>query len=335
VTRSIPEKTLEHWTSMYLANRFPTASLWWPTKGEDVAFSQLRRMAAAGGLPSKVLLLELKTAEWVPAAGGLGKHTVSIDLDQLDRYLTPPPGVKSLPVYYVFPLPFWDEAFTTPATAMPPSTGGHYPPDWWRQAADGLPGAVGYEWFGNWTYVLPAELVARALPSGWSTRLDDERTKIKAAAVAAGRSSWARPRVAEELFSLPPTLPPSVWSTGVQAFWARVLRGLPFADQPQLWRDFWREVRTCNSGFGTRWVAEASPEGLRLRVKTGDDDEGRVAENVDLNRPGGEPDATGDDAQGRAGAGHDGSTAIVKLPRVLTGHREFWGAAPREGADDE
>ena len=34
---SVPEKTLEHWSSQYITYRFGThAALWWPATGEDI-----------------------------------------------------------------------------------------------------------------------------------------------------------------------------------------------------------------------------------------------------------------------------------------------------------
>jgi hypothetical protein len=44
---SIPARTLEHRTSIYLSNRFPDGALWWPTSGEDVLV-ELPRLAATG-----------------------------------------------------------------------------------------------------------------------------------------------------------------------------------------------------------------------------------------------------------------------------------------------
>ena len=34
---SVPEKTLEHWSSQYITYRYPSqAALWWPASGEDI-----------------------------------------------------------------------------------------------------------------------------------------------------------------------------------------------------------------------------------------------------------------------------------------------------------
>lgn len=71
---SIPEKTLEHWSSLYLTYRYRSqASLWWPTRGEDIDV-QMLPMA-----PGKAVQLELKTT--TPA--GTGLHDVNVDLGQL------------------------------------------------------------------------------------------------------------------------------------------------------------------------------------------------------------------------------------------------------------
>lgn len=94
--RSIPEKTLEHWTSIYLCNRFTHAALWWPAFGEDV-LTEMPQLAASG--PGTTIALELKTTE-----ARDGRHVLEIDTRQLKAYLDPPSG-PPLPVFYVFPLP--------------------------------------------------------------------------------------------------------------------------------------------------------------------------------------------------------------------------------------
>ena len=53
---SIPEKTLEHWASIYLTYRYHShAALWWPAHGEDVNVGNLPPT------PGKAVQLELKT----------------------------------------------------------------------------------------------------------------------------------------------------------------------------------------------------------------------------------------------------------------------------------
>lgn len=153
--RSIPEKTLEHWTSIYLSNRFPNGALWWPTSGEDV-LAELPRLATSG--PGKTLALELKTTE----ARGTD-HVLEIDTRQLASYLTPPSG-PPLPVYYVFPTPHWTGPLTSHSGTSPAALTGlaASPPEWWRQK-------VGPAWFGDWLYVMSARSVAAALPAGWNS----------------------------------------------------------------------------------------------------------------------------------------------------------------------
>lgn len=112
--RSIPEKTLEHWTSIYLSSRFPNGAMWWPTSGEDVLV-ELPWLAASGA--GKTIALELKTTE---AAGS--NHVLWIDSRQLDRYLNPPFG-PPLPVYYVFPIPHWSGHLTSRPGIAPAALG--------------------------------------------------------------------------------------------------------------------------------------------------------------------------------------------------------------------
>lgn len=152
--RSIPEKTLEHWTSIYLASRFPNGALWWPTSGEDV-LAELPRLAASE--PGKTLALELKTTEAYGA-----DHVLEIDTHQLTRYLNPSSG-PPLPVYYVFPTPHWTGPLTSRSGTAPPAPAGAAatPPGWWRRR-------VGRAWFGDWLYVMSARSVAAALPRDWN-----------------------------------------------------------------------------------------------------------------------------------------------------------------------
>lgn len=157
--RSIPEKTLEHWTSIYLSNRFPNGSFWWPAFGEDVLV-ELPRLAASGA--GETFALELKTTEAVGT-----DHLLSIDTLQLDRYVNPPFGPPP-PVYYVFPVPHWAGPLTSRSgmTPVAPTSTTLAPPAWWRRRA-------GRPWFGDWLYVLSAQDVAEALPG---TRRSPSRT---------------------------------------------------------------------------------------------------------------------------------------------------------------
>lgn len=129
MTRSLPEKTFEHWASMYVAHRFPHGSLWWPTSGEDVRVDDL------GTVPGKAILLELK----VPEQQSAGGHVVTIDLEQLLRYLGSP-----VPVYYAFPEPPWSGTLITSGWLGP------------ERRADLAYRRTRDRWFGKWTVVCSA-----------------------------------------------------------------------------------------------------------------------------------------------------------------------------------
>lgn len=140
MVRSIPEKTFEHWASMYVANRFPLSSLWWPTFGEDVRVEDL------GTVPGKTLYLEVK----VPEQQANGSHRTIIDIPQLQRYLTSP-----VPVFYVFPTPPWRGDLATSAWLRP------------ERRADLAYRRAGHRWFGDWTRVCTAAALHRHLnPAG-------------------------------------------------------------------------------------------------------------------------------------------------------------------------
>jgi hypothetical protein len=219
---SIPEKTLEHWASIYLANRFPHASLWWPVDGDDITVDLLRSLRGAG--PGKPLVLELKTTRWNPKKG---THELRIPSQQLIRYLRPvSPFGKPLPVYYSFPVPHWNGSLSpTPSGTMPTKPGITRldPPEWWRRSADA-------EWFGWWFYVMPACDVAAALPTNWRSKDD------------------------EQLFEFPRQ--PD--NSGRYDRWPTNIRSL--RSEPLLWRNFWSELSRCGPESAWRWrvVSEGS-----------------------------------------------------------------------------
>ncbi|MGH3933997.1 MAG: hypothetical protein ACRDS1_03270 [Pseudonocardiaceae bacterium] len=199
--RSIPEKTLEHWTSIYPSSRFPNGAMWWPTSGEDVLIG-LPRLAASG--LGKTLALELKTTE---ATGA--DHVLWIDTHQLDRYLHSPLGPPLLPVYYVFPVPHW----TGPLTSWPgttpaaPATMTAAPPEWWRRR-------VGRPWFGDWLYVMSAQSLSAALPPTWKTQSRAKLFALNASHAVGGVPDWT------SLFTRTPTAVPMRWTS----FWTVVTR---------------------------------------------------------------------------------------------------------------
>lgn len=248
--RSIPEKTLEHWSSIYLSDRFPNGSLWWPASGEDVLV-ELPRLAATGR--GKTLALELKTTEAVS-----DKHVLLIDTLQLERYLSPPAGWPPLPVYYVFPLPHWTGPLTShngsAYSVLGPMTVA--PPKWWRQRA-GLP------WFGDWLYVMSAQAVASALAPGWRNRKSARLFTLDAPHDPRTRLDW------EILFTRTPAAKPVSW----KPFWAEVDRWGLFAGSKE------------DSG-GVRWLTTAGePEqGDLVRVLVSGERESRWPVSELLNR---------------------------------------------------
>lgn len=125
---SVPEKTLEHWASIYLTYRYRShAALWWPTSGEDIHVGYLSPYAG------KAVQLELKTTT-LSSSGDV--HGVQIDLWQLDNYLARPHHRRP---FYVFrsrtgrarwrrPQPLLDcqspSSASVARTATPPNGGG-------------------------------------------------------------------------------------------------------------------------------------------------------------------------------------------------------------------
>jgi len=142
---SVPEKTLEHWASIYLTYRYRSkASLWWPVRGEDIYVGNLP------AVPGKAVKLELKTTT-LNKKGDV--HRVKIDLDQLDRYLALPHGLQP---FYVFPMPRWTDTLenATTTVGLAPSEVGFsrvdsFSPKPW--------------WFANWMVALPASQVGQIL----------------------------------------------------------------------------------------------------------------------------------------------------------------------------
>lgn len=134
---------MEHWTSLYLASRFAKSNQWWPTQGEDVTLPLRSSLTS----PGKLLMLEVKVPEATPAG-----HQLSIDMKQLQRY-----RARRLPVFYVLPVPRWSGSLDPEKTDPAPAA------SWWRRLSE--------NWFGEWTYVLSADDVAKQLPAGKSKRV--------------------------------------------------------------------------------------------------------------------------------------------------------------------
>jgi hypothetical protein len=94
VPRAIPERTIDAWVSIYLAQRYPDMRLWLPTSGWDQAVDP-------GLANAKIALLECKTSEQHVTATHGTHQRIEIDRAQLFRYLKSP--VASRALYYVLP----------------------------------------------------------------------------------------------------------------------------------------------------------------------------------------------------------------------------------------
>jgi hypothetical protein len=139
---SVPEKTLEHWSSQYVTYRYRSkAALWWPARGEDIDLGWLPTR------PGKAVQLELKTATVVAP----GVHDVLIDLGQLWEYRQRPRGRQP---FYAFPKPDrdWDGNLAAAAIAgglaVTELAFARSGPGWW---------------FADWMVVLTTAQVAAVL----------------------------------------------------------------------------------------------------------------------------------------------------------------------------
>ncbi|MEU4290021.1 hypothetical protein AB0E63_17520 [Kribbella sp. NPDC026596] len=137
---SVPEKTLEHWSSLYLAYRYKSnAALWWPATGEDIDIDWLPSR------PGKAVQIELKTLTMT----GPDLQDVKVDLGQLWEYHHRP---LSRQPFYAFPQPDWTGELAqeaqqdgVPVTELAFRRSG---PAWW---------------FAEWMVLLTTADVARAL----------------------------------------------------------------------------------------------------------------------------------------------------------------------------
>lgn len=172
---SVPEKTLEHWSSQYVMLRYRSlSSMWWPASGEDI---DVRQLPSA---PGKAVQLEVKTT--TPA--GTGLHDVNVDLGQLWKYSRKKLGQQP---FYVFPWPHWDGNLPAAARAQ-------QPPEEVTEFAFRRSGSPW--WFAEWMVVLTTrqvegvlarELNAHASPAPRKKRL--VRIDIK----NAGNTVWGDP----------------------------------------------------------------------------------------------------------------------------------------------
>jgi len=139
---SVPEKTLEHWSSQYITYRFRSlAAQWWPASGEDI---DVRWLPAR---PGKAVQLELKTT----TVARPGVHDVIVDLGQLWEYRQRPLGRQP---FYAFPRP--DSAWEGKLTAAALAHGRAITEIGFARSGPGW-------WFADWMVVLTAAQVAAVL----------------------------------------------------------------------------------------------------------------------------------------------------------------------------
>lgn len=137
---SVPEKTLEHWSSQYINNRFHThAALWWPAKGQDIDVRWLPSR------PGKAVQFELKTT----TVTGPRSHEVLVDLGQLEEYRQKPLGYQP---FYVFPWPDWHRKLEDDAATWGPSV---------TELAFSRSGRAW--WFAHWMVAMTTRQVAEVL----------------------------------------------------------------------------------------------------------------------------------------------------------------------------
>jgi len=140
----LPEKTLEHWASIYLASRYGGRGVqFWPVDGPDI-FIGLNSIGYG-----KLLWLEMKTATWTGGSPVTGRQQVEIDLDQLDTHAS-----RTIPTYYVLPAPPWAGTLSSQAPAIR-RTGSSVLDLGFRRSRT--------YWFGNWSWVISAVDLKNAL----------------------------------------------------------------------------------------------------------------------------------------------------------------------------
>lgn len=168
---TLPEKTLEHWTSLYVTYRFHSkAALWWPPFGEDISYRGLAN-APAG----KFLSFEVKTSYWDKSSG---RHVVSVDVPQLKAYLKLP--VSRRP-YYVFPIPSWSGYLEDFARTKSVSLA-----DLAVRRGKSL-------WAARWTYVLSADTVNEIVGGSRRTRGSAQILSVQPRAdLSSPKLTWTR-----------------------------------------------------------------------------------------------------------------------------------------------
>jgi hypothetical protein len=173
---SVPEKTLEHWSSLYLTYRYRSQiSLWWPTRGEDIDVQMLPTT------PGKAVQLELKTT--TPA--GTGLHDVNVNLGQLWEYSHKPLGRQP---FYAFPRPDWDGDLAAVARAQRPRK--EVTELAFRRSGSGW-------WFVDWMVVLTtgqvADMLRRELNAHGSRARDSKAQLVRFDVKNPANDVWGDP----------------------------------------------------------------------------------------------------------------------------------------------
>lgn len=206
VTVSVPEKTLEHWSSQYVTYRYKSAAAqWWPTKGEDIDVRWLPTR------PGKAIQLELKTTTWNATRKC---HEVHIDLGQLWTYLQRPLGRQP---FYAFPRPHWHGELRNalpPGYAVTELAYRRSGPTWW---------------FANWMVIVSAADVAAVLGTTYASTHGPERKKATLVRFTSPKPDWES--VAEHWHKGASPPPYLRWPE----FWTR-LQQCGDSDWPQLIR---------------------------------------------------------------------------------------------------
>lgn len=129
---SIPEKTIEHWLSLYLNYRYASKiSMWLPVIGEDIQVHPLTNRV------SKQFWFEVKTTSWHSNESAC-LHKLKVNLKQLWAY-----SDKGGFDYYVFPVPFWPGDVSSVYERL--------------TCADFMHRRSGARWFVNWMFVVSGD----------------------------------------------------------------------------------------------------------------------------------------------------------------------------------
>jgi hypothetical protein len=174
MTRSLPEKTFEHWCAIHLTYRYRAKlRMWWPSAGADIEVDGQRLLAG------KRYWLELKCPEWEPSKAG-GKHVLEIDLQQLHAY-----GGQGVPDYYLFPKPPWDGVLGDADSAA--WLAGRHRSDFGYQSHSGD------DWFAEWSWIVSGDRLRRAMRQQIADFLSGKRKEQARVLTYSGTTlTWAR-----------------------------------------------------------------------------------------------------------------------------------------------